>query len=136
MLSKPQAAFIQRCPFGLHPPRIRTAIRTHHMIGRNRERQQRSALLAGDGLTADIQCEAARFANHLLRAGERFNVRAATAAVTLFAFMRLNFIIFGIQAVEFQDSFPVRGGEVGEPGLAEGRIFHAQGNFRRSMIGV
>ena len=106
------------------------------MIHRHRERQQRSALLTGHSLTADIQCEAARFADHLLRAGERFHVRAATAAVTLLAFMRLDFIIFGIQAVEFQELFPVRGGEVGEPGLAEGRIFHAQGNFRRGVIGV
>ena len=115
--------------FRLHPPRIRTAIRTHHMIRRNRERQQRSTLLAGDGLAVHVYREPARFTYHLLGTGERFHIRAATAAMALLRFMRLDFVIFRIQAVELQDSFSVRGGKVREPCLAEGRIFHAQGNF-------
>ena len=104
----------------LHPPRICTAIRAHHVVCRYRKRESCSAFLAGDGLAVYVYREAARFAYHLLRAGERFDVRATTAAVTSFAFMRPHFIIFGVQAIELQELFPVRGGEVREPGLAEG----------------
>lgn len=112
----------------LHPPRIRTAIRTDHMIRRHGERQQRSTFLAGNGLAVHVNREAARFAHDLLRAGEGFDVRAALSAMTLFAFMRLHFIVFCVQAVKLQEFFSISRGEVREPRLTERCIFHAQGN--------
>src|SRR5688572_27923142 len=84
----------------LHAARVRTAIRTNQAIRRNREREGCSALLAGNGLAVHVNGEAACFTDHLLRTGERFDIGAATAAVTSFAFMRPHFIIFGMQAVE------------------------------------
>jgi hypothetical protein len=78
----------------LHSSCICTAIGTYDIVYRNWERQKRAAFLAGDGLAVHVNRKAAGFAHHLLCARERFDVRAATAAVTLFAFMRLYFIIF------------------------------------------
>ena len=60
---KAHPLFFQR--YQLYSPRICTAIRAYHMIHRHRERQQRSALLTGDSLTANIQCESARFAHRV-----------------------------------------------------------------------
>ncbi len=59
----------------------------------------RSALLAGDGMTVHVNGEAARFTHHLFRALECFEFRAALTDVTLLRFVRLDFIIFGIQTV-------------------------------------
>ncbi len=89
--------------------RIRAAIGTGNIPGRNGKGEQSAALAAGDRIAPYIDCEAAGLAHDFLRPGEGMDFRSASAALMGIRWLRFDLIIFGRQPVELQEPLAIFG---------------------------
>ena len=89
------------------------------MVDRNRKSQLGATVEAGHRAAFNVDDVAATLADHIPGSAQAVHFRSARPAMEQIGLLWLVFVIFSGQPVKLQQPFPILGGKMWQPTLAE-----------------